>query len=251
MANKSSAWVYSLVERQSMSKLTKKPFYIKDVNAPKDYDFEATYISAEELKKMPEHIQSREYVLWRPDRRNFIVLEGNVYKMYVDDEMLRDILRPYEAEEKASQREWRCKEFDSRGLIKRCDKDCTKCKLFIEGYDLSKTMGAPLSVDTISGDDESDDLFEFEDGAQLPINDRSNESQLDKLIEQKKREALIKEIRLLDDKLKVVLELTVINNMNPTEIERHTGIARSTVKDRLNKGIAILKEKLKNYRNLQ
>jgi len=233
-----------------MPKLSKKPFYIKDVKAPKDFDFEAPYISAEELKKMPEHIQSREYVLWRPDRKNFIVLEGCIYKMYVDDEMLRDILRPYEAEEKEAQREWRCKEYDSRGLMKRCDKDCNHCKLFLEGYDLSQVMGAPISVEKISGNDEDDEQFEFEDGDQLPPHLREKKSILDKLIEQEKREALIKEIRLLDDKLKVVLELTVINNMNPTEIERHTGIARSTVKDRLNKGIAILREKLKNYRNL-
>jgi len=234
-----------------MTKLSKKPYYIKDVKAPENYDFEAPYISAEELQDMPEHIQSKEYVLWRPDRRNYIRLEGNVYYMYVSDSMLRDILRPYEAEEKAAQREWRCKYVDSKGLYARCDKDCSKCKLFLEGYDLSKVMGAPLSVDTISGDNESDDLFEFEDGAQLSINDRNNETSLDKLIKEERFTSVRKEIELLDEKLKIVIKLRFLNEMTPTEIEKHTGIARSTVNDRLKKGLAILKEKLKDLNKLQ
>lgn len=197
--------------------------------APKDYDPSAP----------------KDYSMWSPDRPYLVTLEGGKVSLYVDRQMLKDIMRDYEADLKRVVREQKCTYYKD-GRFCRCNKDCTdpkQCELYLMGYkDLIKSYGGSFSVDSLNDDEDKEDddrLYE------LPDEDYVNP--LDKMIKDERASIIRGAIKSLEEKYQKIIQYTYYENLNPTDIERKYKIARKTVTDRLEKAKKLVKEILENY----
>ena len=194
--------------------------------APKDYDPSAP----------------KNYSKWSPDRPYFVTLEGGKVSLYVDRQMLKDIMKDYESDLKRVIREKKCTYFNN-GRFNRCNKDCMQCELYLYGYaSLAKSYGGSFSVDAMnddSGKEDDDRLYE------LPDEDYVNP--LDKMIKEERASIIRGAIKSLEEKYQKVIQYTYYENLNPTDIERKYKIARKTVTDRLEKAKKLVKEILENY----
>ncbi len=197
--------------------------------APKDYDPSAP----------------KNYSNWSPDRPYLVTLEGGKVSLYVDRQMLKDIMRDYEADLKRVVREQKCTYYKD-GRFCRCNKDCTdpkQCELYLMGHkDLIKSYGGSFSVDSLNDDEDKEDddrLYE------LPDEDYVNP--LDKMIKEERASIIRGAIKSLEEKYQKVLHYTYYENLNPTDIERKYKIARKTVTDRLEKAKKLVREILENY----
>ena len=151
---------------------------IKD--APKDYD--------------PK--DENNYSKWSPSRPYFVTLEDGKSSLYVDKEMLNDIMRDYKSDLARIMRDKKCT-FYKNGRFNRCNRDCTECKLYRYGYiGLVKSYGGEFSVDSMNDEDSEDDrLYE------LP--DDNHENVLDKMIREERQEIVKRELDSLEEKLKL------------------------------------------------
>lgn len=187
----------------------------------------------------------KDYSKWSPDRPYFVTLEGGKVSLYVDRQMLKDIMRDYEADLKRVVREQKCTYYKD-GRFCRCNKDCTdpkQCELYLMGHkDLIKSYGGSFSVDSLNDDEDKEDddrLYE------LPDEDYVNP--LDKMIKEERVSIIRGAIKSLEEKYQKVIQYTYYENLNPTDIERKYKIARKTVTDRLEKANKLVKEILENY----
>ena len=226
--------ICTLVERQQManSLFNNWPRVRHIKEAPKDYDSSA----------------SKDYSKWSPDRPYFVTLEGGKVSLYVDKQMVNDIMRDYKSDLARLMREQKCT-FFKNGRFNRCCKDCTQCELYLMGYaDLAKSFGGAFSVDSMNDDEDKEDddrLYE------LPDND--HEDVLNRMIREERYEIIRREINSLEEKLRQVVKYTFYENLNPYEIEKKYQIPSSTVQDRLKKAIKLIGKTLKSmdeFKNL-
>ena len=195
-------------------------------NAPEDYN--------------PEK-DDNNYSRWSYLRPYLVVLEGSEVSLYVDRQMLKDIMRDYESDLKRVIRDKKCTYFNN-GRFNRCNKDCAQCELYLMGYaSLAKSYGGDFSVDSLNDDAEENDDRLYE----LP--DENYVSPLDLRIKEEKASIIRGAISSLEEKYQKVIHYTYYENLNPTDIEKKYNIARKTVTNRLKKAKDLIKEILSKY----
>lgn len=113
--------------------------------------------------------------------------------------------------------------------LKRCMEDCSKCP-----YGKNHRDGTPLSLEKFV----EEDGFEIEDGLHT--------SPLESIIEDERKEALAREMSLLDEESRQVLIL-FNKGYTDAEIGELLGLKRSTVQYRRDVLIRNLRKKLKNF----
>lgn len=165
-----------------------------------------------------------DYRIPTEERCYYIDLDGNGGRIWVNEEDYRNYRRIEDAEWQAKLDSSRCLIPAERGLYKRCREKCSECPYLRTGNPISYE-----SIEENSGNELADDF------------DMRTEYEYDEL-----REKLWTEVETLSELDQRILEL-YNEDYTEREIASEVGLSQKAVNLRINKCIALLKEKLKDF----